>query len=300
MHDHLRPVPQADPGHAADTEPQDGSSDASGDSASRAPGRPRAKKALPTDRLKLDVQKKALSVIAVVSDYGKRDVGAADIAPRLSLSAATAGLNNSFFFESGLIVKESKGRYKPTEAANDFARRYTFDQRRAGLCLKEPLSKTWFFHVVRQELAGMGPATREKLIELLAYEAGATKDHTIQLGSLIAWLEYAELIVKEGGHYQIAANAPKDQGEDEDETPDELPDDEPSNEAEDADETPDRVKAAIQKKPAGREARSEAETVLSFNFDFSLTKEDLAALSPEQIQAVYKAVGEVMAIKASL
>lgn len=39
---------------------------------------------------------------------------------------------------------------------------------------------------------------------------------------------------------------------------------------------------------------------MSFSFDFELTAEDLEDLSPEQIQAAFKAVGEVMAMKAAI
>jgi hypothetical protein len=45
-----------------------------------------------------------------------------------------------------------------------------------------------------------------------------------------------------------------------------------------------------------QEHRSGA-TVLSLSFDFDLTASDLRKLTPEQITALYKAVGEVYAIK---
>ncbi len=42
------------------------------------------------------------------------------------------------------------------------------------------------------------------------------------------------------------------------------------------------------------------ETILGFSFDFTLTGDELAKLSPEQITALFKAVGDVMAIKAAV
>lgn len=303
MQDHLRSVPPVDPDGAPDAEHHDGGPEAAGsDEGSpsvRVRVKPRAKKALPTDRLKLDVQKKALGAIAVLSDYGQRSVGAADLAPSLGLSPATAGLNNSFFMESGLIVRESKGKYKPTEAVNEYARRYSFDSDRAGLCLTALLSQTWFFQCVRRHLAGIGPASRDKLIELLAYEAGATKEHAVQLGSLLGWLEYAGLIAYSGDDrvYTLARNAPKD--------PDEAPGAIDGSEVDGDGDTDPAPKSTTTEKVAEGEKKDRVDAVqpkpvLSFSFDFALTKDDLAALTPEQIEAVYKAVGGVMAIKASL
>ena len=39
---------------------------------------------------------------------------------------------------------------------------------------------------------------------------------------------------------------------------------------------------------------------MSLSFDFSVTAEDLKQLSKEQITALYAAVGQVMAIKATM
>lgn len=60
---------------------------------------------------------------------------------------------------------------------------------------------------------------------------------------------------------------------------------------------------AAQTKPTAPERGASPATgpqVIGFEFSFSLTADDLAKLSPEQITALYKAVGELMAIKATL
>lgn len=294
---HLRPVPPVsnddEAGAPAASSPsQENGAQQDSNRPQAAKSRPRPKKALPTDRMKLEVQKKALSVIAMLSD-GKEAVGSADMAPRLGVVSTTAGLNNSFFFECGLIIKGGKGRYKSTEAANDFARRYSFDADRAGLVLKEPLSQTWFYRVVRQQIDGMGPTPKAQLIELLAYEAGTTNEYRVQLSSLLSWLEYAGLIELDDGNYKLGGDVPSDGG-------DRPANDEDGGAEEAKDKSapePTPARATKQEQPGGQ--GRPAETILGFSFDFALTGEQLAQLSPEQITALFRAVGEVMAIQAT-
>jgi hypothetical protein len=296
MHDqHLRPVPSVD-----NTDPEGSEAPKSGTESSEEAGtqpaqvakrpRSRPKKALPTDRMKFEVQKQALSTIAILS-AGEQGVSAADMAASMDVVASTAGLSNAFFLESGLIERAGKGRYKSTEAANDFARRFSFDQDQAGTSLKNTLSETWYYKAVEQHLRGFGSTPKEKLIELLAYKAETTKDYRVQLGALLSWLEYAGLIAFNDGQYQLADDAPA-----------------PTTISV-ADTTPEESRGGDKPAPsperpttpplAADDKAQPTETILGFSFDFALTGDQLAKLSPEQITALFKAVGEVMAIKAA-
>jgi hypothetical protein len=181
--------------------------------------------------------------------------------------------------------------YRPQPPANSFARTYSFDKQRAGVELKEALSKAWYFEVVRQQIAGMGPTTKDALIELLAHEAGASKEHELQLGSLLAWLEYARLIELEGGLYKVTQDLPKDEkGQEVDKTP-------PAAIAKE--DKPAPTPEGPTKKETPIRDESQPPPVLSFSFDIALTKDDLKGLSAEQIKTVFEAVGKVMAIKAT-
>ena len=44
----------------------------------------------------------------------------------------------------------------------------------------------------------------------------------------------------------------------------------------------------------------DAPQVIGFSFEFSLTADDLAKLTPDQITALFEAVGKVMALKADM
>ena len=106
---------------------------------------------------------------------------------------STAGLNNVFFVESGLLEKSAKGRYLPTDAVMEFQRKHSFDPQQAGAVLKPVLTRTWYADVVRQRLL-FGPADVDDLVKVLADDAGADASFKSQLESLIDWLALADVI----------------------------------------------------------------------------------------------------------
>ncbi len=263
----------------------------------RSAARPRPTKALPTDRMKFEMQVGALRSIAVVSDFGKRAVGGEDIAPTLGVSGATAALNNQFFMESGLIARKSKGRYLPSDAVVKFAQRHSFDPEEAGHVLAPILADTWFFREVKRAIP-LSPA-RNRMIEVLAYAAGTTKDRSAQLGSLLAWLEYAGLIVVENGTVRLGERASETNGGDEDGLADRQ--DPPADPADPNSETPTKgEQTERQQKPPKDEQPMRGPTLLALSFDLSLTADDLGRLSAEQITALFEAVGKVAAIKGAI
>lgn len=243
---------------------------------------PRAAKALPTDRIKFDAQVEALKAFAIESNNGQQAVTSGDIAPHIGVVETTAGLNNAFFMDAGLIVRESKGRYKPTKATIEYARAIGFDAQSAKAHLAEPLAKTWFYAAVK----AMGTANQDRVIQVLANKAGAMVAHRSKLEALLEWLEYAGLIAISGGKVQMASSAPPASPEGEKEAPPEKT------------ETPPAPEGKGATKGASPPAKGPA--VLEFNFSCSLTAEDLGKLDAEQITALYSAVGGVMAAQATL
>jgi len=296
MNQHLRPVPPAAPSDSARNDYGGDNDPPSTPVAAPTKARgPRPTKALPTDRMKLEVQKKALSVLATVSEYGKTAATASDMAPRLGVAVTTAGLNNTFFKECGLVLQAGKGKFKSTEFANRFARKFSFDQDAAGLELREPLSDTWFYTTVRQTIEAMGPTTKGRLIEVLAYEAGADSAHRVHLGFVVLWLQYAGLIESQDGD-TFALTSPStppvaDATAGRTDSAEKHATDDPAPEPTPEGATTDQGGARRDKEP---------ETVLGFGFDFSLSGAELAKLSPDQITALFTAVGEVLKIKGAL
>jgi hypothetical protein len=275
MENHLRPVPAEDQPAESPTK------------ARRRSSRPRTTKALPTDRLKFSAQVDALKAFAIESGFGKQAVGSEDIAPRMGVAPTTAGLNNAFFMETGLIKRERKGHYFPSDEVSQFARSHGFDPKHAGKVLGAVLKKAWPFAEVQRQLQ-MGPTTKDAMVSALARSVGASADHEPQLRTVLEWLEYAELITVTNGNIELL-----------DSTPTTKPEKEQEQEAHKT--PPADPKGQESTTENGRQERpTKSEPLLSFSFDFVLTAEDLKELTPEQIHAVYDAVGKLMAIKAGM
>ncbi len=260
----------------------------------RAERRQRAAKPLPTDRMKMATQVDALKAITIASKYGEQGVSAVTISPRMGVSPATAGLNNAFFIEAGWIVKERKGHYKPTQAAIDFTRKAGFNETQAAALLAPSLRDTWYYHEVAQQLE-MGPATKQRMVEVLAHAAGATSDHAPQLESVLLWLEYVGLVVVADGYVQLGQRDLQDLQAlaDEPVAPAALAQPKPRQPAASEGE---RTTTTVQHENGA----AQAGTVLSLSFDLALTADDLRKLTAEQITALFEAVGKVAAIKATM
>jgi hypothetical protein len=243
---------------------------------------PRPAKALPTDRLKFDAQVDALRAFVIESNNGQRAVTSADIAPHIGVVEATASLNNAFFMEAGLISREKKGSYKPTKPTIDYAQNLGFDPDAAKATLGTQLSTTWFYEAVK----AMGNSETEKVVGVLANKAGAMVVHRPKLDALLEWLEYTGLI-KLIGNKVILGDAPAAPAEPVE--PVVTPTGQPPSQAWARPDPSD-----------GARPTKDGSVVLEFNFSCSLTATDLAELDPEQITALYSAVGGVMAAQAAL
>lgn len=275
MQDHLRSVPTTDEG--SEKPPAN----------ERTPQRPRAKEPLPTDRMKFDVQVETLRAFVIGSNNGRDAVGAADIAKLIEVSSPTAGLNNSFFEASGWLNREAKGLYKPTATACEFSRQYGLDKEQAGRVLAGTVTETWYMRVTRQRLS-MGAVSRAQLVRALIDGGGAYQHHEGHVGNLIDWMDYMGLIEIKDDHVTLADESPSGEAE------------APPEDADAKVESPATLPADAQGKGATtpRATDQVAAPILSFDFGFQLTSDDLAKFSPEQIRALFEAVGTVVAVRA--
>jgi hypothetical protein len=280
MNDHLRAVTEAPV--TSPPEPP---------TTSRAERRVRPNKPLPTDRMKHGTEVNALKAIAVASRFGERGVSAEDIGARIGVTTATAGLSNAFFAEAGWITRESKGRYLPTDATNTFAQKLGFNETEAAALLAPSIRESWYFREIAPELQ-TGPVAVGQLVQVLAQAAGATSEYEPQLESVLLWLEYVGLVVIADGHVQLGQRDPQEL-----QKPPVKEDDENQRKAPEAAAEPARGES---QEPTKKQRLAQANAVISLDFDLSLTAEDLAKLKPEQITALFEAVGQVAAIKATI
>lgn len=266
----------------------------------RQPLRARASRSLPTDRIKFSTQIDILNAFA----KARANVSSEDLARFTSVSAATAGLNNNFFLESGLIERVKKGRYDPAPIVLDFARAYGFasdDAQRADAAhrLAPTLRGTWYYATVADRL-DMGPATRDDLVRQLAHAAGAETHHKPQLESILDWLAFAGLLEFDGDVASLVGSAQSEEpvhGRAIPLSPTLAVDADVARPHEHAGSPASRQGAAGE--PVVQTPHA-SPAVLAFSLDLSLTADDLALLTPEQIRAIYEAVGLVASIKMGL
>jgi hypothetical protein len=243
-------------------------------------------KALPTDRLKFSKQTDALRALAIGSANGTVPVNAKKLSSLIHVAETTAPLNNTFFHSIGLAERRGKSGYVPAGPTLEYARQLSFNKPDAGHVLAPNFERSWFYEAVVERLA-MGNATKGDLIENLSRIAGADANYKTQMGSLIEWLEYAGLIEIDGEDVTltkgvgIGGDAPGSRG------------------AELRGPTPDTPTPAKVTEPTTPQV-VESPTVLSMSIELSLTVEDLAKLSAEQVTALFQGVGQVASIKAAL
>jgi hypothetical protein len=231
--------------------------------------------------MKFETAVDALRAFCSLSKGGTESVTTDMLGVNLGLSAATAGLNNMWFKEIGLITTASKGAYKPTSTAMEFYNKYSFDKDAAPRLLAPAVKSGWFYDVIEQRLDIIPTATRKQIIETLAAHAGTDATYSAQYGQILEWLKFVGLIVVDGDTVLLADEPPTGDSAEDDDTFVEEP--------------PKARNSGIAKARVTSGA-----TVVSMTFEVSVTAEDLSMLDPEQIASLFDGIGKVAAVKATL
>jgi len=244
---------------------------------------------LPTDRVKFDMQVDILRTYARLSG-GRRPVNSEQIAKAINVSTNTASLSNGFFVECGWLDRVGRGQYVATEATVQYNRRMEFAGTPSAVnLLADTIMSSWFWLTLEPALRE-GRLSRTEALVLLSTEANTSPEHRPQLENVLQWLQFLGLIQVEGD-YVLARTSAASSG-DVGETVGAEPEGEIDLNAKTgpgADKTDDRRASAAR-------AGNSGDVVIAFSTDLRLTSEDLKALSPEQITALFAAVGTVAAL----
>lgn len=270
----------------------------------RAEKRRRPSKSLPTDRIKFETQVRVLQTMGRLSGAG-RAVDNQRLSKALNgeVSHYTVGLSHAFFVDAGWLEKRGRGDYAASQALLDFTRRVSTGSElvKAVESLRTTAREAWFWRAVEPHLTHAAAPAHEVLVTLMQ-EAQVGEAHLPQLRILLEWLRFVGLI--ESTDDGIAAAGPA-------RTPSTgtyLPADSRGEVAPVRDAAtpipgaPTVATApthhALTEVPAAAPAPSKrADSVLSLDVSLQVTAADLAKLNPEQIQALFQAVGAVLAIK---
>jgi hypothetical protein len=269
--------------HLRAVTPNDGGG--SGD-AGRPQTRQRAAKGLPTDRIKMERQYEILGAIGRLSS-ARNSINAESLARAVGggIAPTTVMLSNSFFADAGWITIPAKGRYAATDALVKYARRLDTDTPdRAALELHEPIRRSWFWQVL-EPLFVNGKVRVSDAENMLLDAAEASPGHLPMIRNLITWLGHIGMIEVDGQFISVKVDTAT-----------------PPADADGQQSTPERAEMPAETGVEGAKLTEQAgerspTPVISLSFEVKITVDDLARLSPDQITALFAAVGTVAAVK---
>ncbi len=261
--------------------------------------RSRPGRSLPTDRMKFEAQQRVLGAYATLSGADKKIVTAERVSQFLKgeLSHYTVTLSNGFFVDAGWLEKRRRGEFAASDALLDYNRRRNLNRDdiiRSVRPLREAALDSWFWRSIRSQLEFSTPEENDLLLVLMS-DAEASPEHIPQLRNLLEWVEFVGLIRRVDGlvHLGDSAAAPRVDGADvappTESSPLPVPEERPEMNA--------HMPSVAQVQQSTPEPVStEPPALMAFEFSCRVTAEDLAKLSPEQIQAVFAAVGTLMSL----
>jgi hypothetical protein len=222
-------------------------------------------KNLPNHRVRLDVQIAMLLTFARLS-AGQRPIGSAEVADALKVSTNTVSLSSGFYVDSGWLERRGREEFVATESLLAY-RRWVESRPNADAVpmLAAPARSSWYWQILEPGLR-TGSLSRYDASVLLATAGGTAEEHRPQLEGVLEWLEFLELIHTDGDEVFGSPPTPGDSS---------------------------RTSA----QPADRDGPADPDNVVvAFEIDVRLTAADLVALRPDQIRALFEAIGVVTSL----
>lgn len=171
--------------------------------------KPRADKPLPTDRLKFDNQVAVLRYVAQTSGTSRRGSTADAMSAAVDLRGGTGGLNSRFFQSAGWFEAVNRGEYTASAGTIAWNQHITIDpgaQYDAAAQMRDEVTSSWFWETLHPLIeSGQPISTRVALLEL-ARASGAT-DHSAQLDTIIDWLAWVGLVIRDGDQIKLQPTA---------------------------------------------------------------------------------------------
>ena len=118
-----------------------------------------------------EVLSKVLKAYVIASKHGAEAVKYSDVAAVAGLSPTTVSGNNSFLADSGFIVPERYGYYKPSPETIEFAKHAPWDEAGAREFMRKQIERTWFGETVRQQFQMFPTLTKSQQIRALGIKS---------------------------------------------------------------------------------------------------------------------------------
>lgn len=287
---HLHAVDDAARFTAGDETTDNGTTPPGGTSvppSTRSQAKARPERPIPTDRLRFDNQLEVLKAVASLSGNNRKGVTAETMSAAIGLSGGTGGLNSRFFRSVNWFDTVGRGEYTASDGLLAYVQHVNVDPDEtfeATVGLRGEMRRSWVWETVGPLLES-GHAVREKAILLALAQAAGAQKHTPQLETIVEWLVWVGLVVREGESIRLSEAAPATEPQ----TDEVFGDDEgDQNRVEDED-----------KAESGSSISPEAETsteqvtekpidnaIISFSVNVRLTAEDVKTLGEDEMAFV--------------
>jgi len=146
-----------------------------------------------------EVLSKILKAYVIASKQGAEAVKYSDVAAVAGLAPTTVSGNNSFLAESGFIVSERYGHYKPSAETIEFAKHAPWDEVGAMRFIRKQIDGTWFGQTVRQQFEMFPTLTKSQQIRALGIKSSPPEADAGKVDFLFDFLAYFEYVVSDGG-----------------------------------------------------------------------------------------------------
>ncbi|UUZ57652.1 hypothetical protein [Nocardioides sp. B-3] len=255
---------------------------------SKREARARAEKALPHGPPQVrKIRSRSSGPWPATSGNNRRGSTAQAMSAAINLGSGTGGLNSRFFRSANWFESVGRGEYTASAGVLAYHQHITIDpdaQHEATKKMRDEVCSSWFWETLEPMLASGHPISIKLAILELAKAAGASS-HTDQLETIVEWLEWVGLIVREGDQIRLRVTT---EGGAEVQREDNTVEGVTNNNFDETEGVPsvdgDEVvpKAEPSTTSAAAVSPGDLDAIVSFNMSVRLTAADMKSLDREQ------------------
>lgn len=154
-----------------------------------------------------EVLSKILKAYVIASKQGGESVKYSDVAAVAGLHPTLVSRNNAFLSESGFILSERYGYYKPSPETTEFAKHAPWDEAGAKQFIRAQIDRTWFGETVQQQFQMFNKLNKSQQIKAFGIKSTPDESDASKLDFLFDFLVYFDYVVPDGeGNYTLRQN----------------------------------------------------------------------------------------------
>lgn len=260
---------------------------------------PKPTRVLPTTRISFAKQLELLRAFAVAAGPNVRAVSLKEAADIIKIASQTVSLGTPFFFDVGLIRKGEAGKAIPSDPLRAFNIAHEWEPATASRKLAPVFLESWFWEAIQARLRHQRSMQEHEVLAAIQKACAASQQHKPQLLQLLAFLQVAGLIERDGTVVRIgptasetypavAASAPESLAEDS------LGESDGGRGASNGPAATMRGVATTFSHGGG------AQGMLRFNISVNVDMSEMGDWKPDRIAALFAGLAQVLAAKAGV